>query len=197
MGLRSALLAAALAAASRTEALQTPARIPRGLDRAALEGLLQGFVDAAHGRAFRHLGDERDFDHGHFLFGAGGEPRAVLYHTQELAMYEPAGSPFGWLDRGGRNWLQWLDDGRVENADAYVRASYPAGAEWEWFRRKELPGLLAHHTILPKMLDGERLGLDVSRAQQWVFTRASCRSEASLRIRLPDGERVCLALSGG
>lgn len=197
MILRSAVLAAALAAAAPAQAARLPLRLPAGLDRSGLERLLQSFVDGKYGSAFRHLGDERDFDHGHILFAPDGRPRAVLYHTQELALYETAESGFGWLDPQGRNWLQWLDDGKVENANAYVRASYPDGAEWDWFRYKELPALVEHHTVLPKMLDGARLGLDVSRAEQWVFTRASCaEGPAAMRVSLPTGERVCLSLSG-
>lgn len=157
--------------------------------------LLQAFVNAQHGRAFRHLGDERDFDHGHLLFDPAGRPRALLYHTQELAMYEGEDSGFGWLDRGGRNWLQWLDDGRVENARAYERASYPSGAEWDWFRFKELPALRAHGTILPKMLDGGRLGLDVSRSEQWTFSRGQEGGPGALSVRLPDGRKVFLVLT--
>lgn len=196
MDLRATVLAAALASASPSQAARLPVRLPDGLDRGALERLLQRFVDTAYGKAFRHLGDERDFDHGHFLFDGQGRPKAVLYHTQELAMYEPADGPFGWLDPDGRNWLQWLDDGRVENASAHVRASYPSGAEWDWFRYKDLPQLLRHRTILSKMLDSERLGLDLTRAEQWVFTRSESCGAQGLSVVLPTGERVCLSLSG-
>lgn len=204
-----ALLALALCAPAF--GAREPAGLPPGLTRTRLQTLLQRFVDAEYMKAFRHLGDERDFDHGHLLFDAKThKPAAILYHTQELAYYQPPGSPFGFVDPAARNWLQWIGDGRrIENASAYVRRSYPSGGSWDWFTHMELPVLRAHHTILDKMLDGKRLGLDTSRSEQWVFTREPCargapRSDHSsgraspppmLRVTLPDRGRVCLALS--
>src|SRR5579885_2216559 len=65
-----------------------PFVLPGGLTARRLQGLLQGFVTAEYGRVFRHLGDERDFDHGHLLL-VDGRPVAILYHTQETG-YAPA-----------------------------------------------------------------------------------------------------------
>lgn len=167
------------------------------LTEARFGELLQGFVTAAHGKEFRHLGDERDFDHGHVLSGPDGEPAAILWHTQELALHEPAGGEFGYVDPEGRNWLQWIADGRVENARAYERSSYPADAAWEWFQAAELPGLRKNRTILDKMLDPGRVAVDPAKTVQWVFTRVSCAGApaSALRVTLPTREAVCLTLS--
>ena len=165
-----------------------------------LEGHLQRFVDRLHLKAFRHLGDERDFDHGHILFDAAtGRPFAILYHTQELAADEPAGSDYGFVDADARNWIQRLDRDQIENASAYLRETYPAGADWNWFKTERLPALARYRTIVDRMLDPGKLGAATGRSLQWVFTRRDCaapRPEASaISIRLPDGERVCLEVS--
>ncbi|MBI4376856.1 MAG: hypothetical protein HY549_10460 [Elusimicrobia bacterium] len=155
--------------------------------------LLQRFVDALHQKAFRHLGDERDFDHGHLLFGPRhNRPVAILYHTQELAHYLSGSKDFGYLDPGGRNWIQWIDGGGIEKADSYERISYPPTAHWAWFQERELPDLRRHHTILDKMLDPDRLGTPIARTRQWVFSKVACGQareapEAEISIRLPDG----------
>lgn len=175
---------------------------PSSLGKPELVGLLQRVVDQLYMKGFRHLGDERDFDHGHFLFDASGRPVAILYHMQELALHEPRGSAFGYLDPGKRNWIQWLADGRVENAERYRRKSYPKTAEWDWFREAELPDLELNHTILDKMLDPALVGLDPSKTKQWVFTRIPCRAgtfapdSPDIRVLLPTKRPVCLELAG-
>src|ERR1700722_10749946 len=82
--------------------------LPGDLSRAGFESLLQRFVDQSYLKGFRHLGDERDFDHGHILFDASGKPVAILYHTQELALGQPRDSEFGYLNPETRNWIQWV-----------------------------------------------------------------------------------------
>ncbi len=174
-----------------------------GLEPARLQALLQRFVDKLYLKAFRHLGDERDFDHGHVLYApASRTPVAILYHTQELAQDEPAGSAFGYVDAGARNWIQWVDRDGIENADRYQRAEFPDSAFWRWFKEERVPILKSHHTIVDKMLDPARLGAETSDSQQLVFTRFECGAppapvpgNASIDIRLPTGERVCLSLS--
>ena len=124
-----------------------------------------------------------------------------MWHTQELALYEPAGGEFGYLNPRGRNWLQWLSDGRIENADRFQRKSYPSGPAWDWFRVSELPGLQRNHTILDKMLDPELLAIDPAKTVQYVFTRIDCGraslepGSADMRVVLPTREAVCLSLS--
>jgi hypothetical protein len=171
------------------------------IGKAEFQALLQNFITREYGKGFRHLGDERDFDHGHVLSGADGRPVGVLWHTQELALYEPRGGEFGYLDPEARNWLTWLADGRVENARAYRRRSYPSRADWDWFRAAELPALERNHTILDKMLDPELVPVDPSKTVQIVFTRMDCGraaltpDSADLRVVLPTQEPVCLSLS--
>lgn len=170
-----------------------------GIEPARMQGLLQRFVDKLYLKAFRHLGDERDFDHGHVLYAPGSKtPVAILYHTQELSQDEPAGSDFGVLDSSARNWIQWLDRDSIENATAYQRGEYPDSATWRWFQSERLPSLKRYHTILDKMLDPARVGAETSESRQLVFTRVDCAArsaKAPIDIRLPGGEKVCLDLS--
>lgn len=177
----------------------SPPRFKPAVPRERLRGALQEFATRMHQKAFRHLGDERDFDHGHFLFRPGeSEPFALLYHTQELARYHSPNSGYGWLDPEGRNWIQWLGDGRIENARRYERRGYPSSGSWPWFVSQELPGLRAHRTILDKMLDPARLGAASLSSRQVVFTRVPCAGSRRLdgiSIALPGQAPVCLALS--
>jgi hypothetical protein len=155
-----------------------------------LQPLLQRFVDHGYGKSFFELGEERDFDHGHVLVDARSrEPLAILYHTRELTD-----------GARERNWLQWLD-GRIENAESYVRSEYPRTAGWDWFVQRELPKLRERHTITDKMLDPARLGAPLAEGSvQWVFTRRACgapraASEDVIQVVLPDRTPVCLTLS--
>ena len=164
---------------------------------ADLQGLLQSFVSSEYGRGFRHLGDERDFDHGHVLYAAGAtRPTAILYHTQELA--HQGAADFGYVNPDARNWLQWVDGGAVVNAAAFERREYPATASWEWFKLRRLPALTARRTIVEEMLDPRRLGFSPAVSRQWTFTKADCAASAGvssrISVRLPSGEDVCLAL---
>lgn len=175
-----------------------PLVLPASLPAAGLEMMLQSFVDQVYLTGFRHLGDERDFDHGHILADSSSRPLAILYHTQELALGEPPGSPYSYLDPKRRNWIQWLDGGRVEDAALYRRTSYPKSPSWDLFRRRDLPGLDANGTILDRMLDPELLAIDVTKTTQWVFTRIPCGppgSADSIRVSIRGQETVCLALS--
>lgn len=185
---------------SRAAGASSVFRLPEALSPADLQALLQSFVNKVYLKGFRHLGDERDFDHGHVLYDAAGKPLAVLYHTQELARGRPRGSAFAYVNAAARNWIQWIANGRVENAARYKRRDYPRTAQWDWFRAAELPELEAHRTILDKMLDPTRVAVDAARTRQWVFTRVPCAGAAppraaDLHIVLPTRETVCLALS--
>jgi hypothetical protein len=170
--------------------------LPRMVGKERLQALLQAFVDRAYGKAFRHLGEERDFDHGHFLFASDAPdaaPVAILYHTQELAYYEPPRSDYGWLDPEARNWVQWLDDGRIENAKGLQSADAPRGLP------VDEAALRSHHTILAQMLRPGLFGGHAPRSRQVVFTKAPCPAAGSdpslMEVRLPSAERVCLSLS--
>jgi len=162
--------------------------------KAEFQPLLQRFVDEQYLKSFKSLGVEDDFDHVHLLFDAAAldRPIALLYHTQEL-VGDPA------FDPAARNWLQWVGRGTVENAQRYERRSYPHTAAWDWFQYRELGALRERHTILDKMLDPALLGAGAVESRQWVFTRADCAAlppdAEPLRISLPRGPAVCLALS--
>src|SRR5579883_2361757 len=148
-GVLAPILFLALAAAPARAQPFSALGLPKSVTKPLLQGLLQSFVDHEYRKAFRHLGDERDFDHGHLLFAPGSDkPVAVLYHTQELAVYQPSASPFTFLDPRGRNWLQWVGDGRIANASGFLRKGFPRGASWDLFVAEDLPVLEAHHTIL-------------------------------------------------
>lgn len=174
---------------------------PASLDKPRLQRLLQRFVARGYGRSFRHLGDERDFDHGHLLLDARtGAPFAILYHTQELA-HAASAADFGYVDAAARNWIQWLDGRGIENASRYERAAYPDTPSWNWFVASELPGLRSRRTITDKMLDPARLGSEISASVQWTFTRVDCATSRPgdesnvLDVVLPDRTPVCVAVA--
>jgi hypothetical protein len=206
--MRALLFSALLLAAAAHAAPSAPAGasfaslgMPETLTKPRLQALLQSFVDSGYGHCFRHLGDERDFDHGHVLIDARThEPIAILYHTQELAA-EASAPDYGYIDPEGRNWIQWLDKRGIQNARDYERASYPRSGTWDWFVARELPKLRRRRTITDKMLDPVRLGAELAPSLQWTFTRTACASgetdDASrvMRVTLPDRTPVCLALS--
>lgn len=176
--------------------------LPAVLSKARLQGLLQSFVTEGYGRSFRHLGDERDFDHGHLLLDARTRaPIAILYHTQELA-HEATAPGYGYLDPAARNWIQWLDGRGIVNARRYERARYPRTAAWDWFVARELPRLRRRRTITDKMLDPALLGADLAESRQWTFTRIACGpaeddgASSAVRVLLPDRTPVCLSLAG-
>lgn len=163
----------------------TPLPNPSEPDGARLRVMLQEFVNTSWGSRFSELGEESDFDHGHLLRDARtGAVVAILYHTRELAVPAPA----------ERSWIQWFDGRGVESAARYERASYPASASWDWFVARELPRLKGRHTIIERMLDPERLGVEVVPGGQWTFERTACSSAGPeiLSISLPDRTSVCL-----
>lgn len=175
------LWAGLLASTSRASApLPDPLNEPDG---ARLGALLQTFVDTGWGSRFSELGEEADFDHGHLLRDARtGAVVAILYHTRELTVPAPA----------ERSWIQWFDGRGVESAAKYERASYPASPSWDWFVARDLPRLRRRHTIVERMLDPERLGVEVVPGGQWTFTRSACAGAGLLSISLPDRTSVCL-----
>lgn len=194
----SIFLASLSAAQAPSSTRYSELGLPSSVSRARLQGLLQGFVDRAYLKGFRHLGDERDFDHGHFLYGADPErPVAILYHTQELAHLEKRGGEFGYLDFDSRNWIQWIGRGEVENARRYLRSEYPRGGSWDWFVQRKLPDYAARGTIVDKMLDP---ALGLTQGRQWEFSRVPCAGlerdpdAAAIRVELPAGRAVCLWL---
>jgi hypothetical protein len=198
--------------------------LPHALTRAQVQALVQRFVDAKHGKAFRHLGDDQDFDHGHLLFKdkQGGRPVAVLFHTQERASRwssEDPGGKYDYVDKKGRNWIVWLDpDKPIENARDYERAAYPDTPEWREWVKLHLEMYQGAFTITYDMLDPKKLGVDPDLGfpskrlnDQFNFHRTDCarlprplpEDKAFIEVLLPAAspgaarERVCLALTRG
>lgn len=156
-----------------------------------LEALVQSFAHAHYQKSFRYLGDENDFDHGHFLFAPGAErPSAILYHTQEMAptyrRLKPGGK-YDYIDAEGRNWIQFIDrPERIVNAQEFLKDGL-----------REHPRFREYRTITDKMLDQERLGMKIERTVQWVFNQTDCdeRNGQLLVIRLGSGQAACLRSS--
>lgn len=182
---------------------------PKGFSKELLHSMLQRVIDAAYGKGFRYLGDEYDFNHGHILFpkdSFGKNPVGILYHTQEYAYFYHRSLPghaYDYLDPGARNWIQWTDASRpVENAYPYARKSYPDTPEWSSVRDM-LPAFQAHYTVVTGMLDPELVGTDLGKNDyQWFFPRIDCPPDGrtfpsgsnGVEVRLPTGEKACLAL---
>jgi len=181
------------------------------LPKGELRSMLQRFVDHAYLKGFRHLGDGKDFDHGHALYDAASAAEnlvAILYHTQEAAYAHHRKDPGGrydYLDPDARNWIQWMDPGRpIENASRYRYAEKPA--DWEDETMGSWSGAVEHRTIHHTMLDPRRFGYLVESPfpfAQFFFTRVDCdllpaerpADGNDVEIALPTGERVCLLLS--
>ena len=226
------LLLAASAAWSQDTAVQTSypsyrflqlMGYPDKLKRSEIQELVQKFSDQVHGKGFRYLGDENDFDHGHFLYAQDKweRPIGVLYHTQEHAYQNHRDNPGGkydYLDAEARNWIQFVDGAKpVENAKAYMRGveDYPKTVEWKEFVRALDR---SHYTIHYEMLDPVKLAIATNfespeypgpkkpNYAMFRFTRIPCEKmpdplpedAALIEVLLPAGaggrERVCLTL---
>lgn len=190
--------------------------LPEEFSADRLQRLLQLFADQTLGTAFRVIGDENDFFHGHILWTADElttegrmKPVAILYHTQEEAYSahwrtnrstrnEPAAVEFDYLDVRTRNWLQWLssdpaqDGVRIENARDYVLA---AKKNPEIFYGENIPVEREHFTIHGRWLDPEKLGVGLIGEMQWEFYKAECGSEKTPLAAFERGP-VALAMSG-
>lgn len=150
--------------------------------------LVQTFVRANYQKSFRYLGDENDFDHGHFLFAPGAaRPSAILYHTQEMApMYRrlKPGGKYDYVDTEGRNWIQFIDEpSKILNAKEFLKDRYADQPRWRDYR-----------TITDRMLDPEKLGIKIQKSVQWVFKQTDCdKNNADLiNIEFPAGRQACL-----
>lgn len=67
-------------------------KMPSQFPLSRIESLITNFSNETYGKAFRYLGVEEDYFHGHLLFEKKEVegifylfPRAILYHTQEDA----------------------------------------------------------------------------------------------------------------
>ncbi len=137
--------------------------VSRWFSKAQLQSVLQTFVDQVHGKGFRYFGDKADFDHGHIVFRRDGgtvNPWFILYHTQENASQHVEGTKYGYLNKNGRNWIQWIQDSsKVQNAMNY-KISKPS--IWNYFTRSryndQFGELDDHYTINTEMISWEKIG---------------------------------------
>ncbi len=155
--------------------------------------ILQRFVDQKFGKGFKYLGENRDFFHGHFLFRKGdleSRPLAILWHTQERVGESDYG-PMEYVDRFGRNWIQFLDgDERIVNAYEFVDPE-----KWNSYAI----GFKRHYTLVEGVLniDGE---VEAPAEFDIHFRRIHCESVPPMtdeelnriEIILPNQETACL-----
>ena len=159
-------------------------KLPTQFTFPRLQSLLNQFSKEAHGKAFRSIGVEEDFFHGHVLFERtlhDGQmvlsPKAILYHTQEdahKAHWEKSVAPkYDYLDITTRNWIQWLSDDaakdgvKIENARDYL--DFAQKDPSQFFDEKAEPQKEFHYTIHAKNLDAHKLGFELAGELQFEF----------------------------
>lgn len=195
-------------------------KLPSAFSLSRVERLLQTVVTRLHGKAFRYLGVDEDFFHGHLLFeetktesGHRLTPRAILYHTQEEAHAAhwrgTVDKKYDYLDVTTRNWIQWLSDEeekdgeRLENARIYFqREQTNPRYDWHQFWKEGAePEERFYYTVHDRRLDPQRLGFKVYGALQFEFYRTDCDSlgenpygmwRGPIRVLLPNGKKTCL-----
>ena len=188
-------------------------KLPSKLTHERVGNLLQKFSYQQYGKAYRYLGEEGDFFHGHLLVEERIEgenrrliARAILYHTQEDAYgvrwkTKAIDPKFDYLDHGARNWIQWLNDSpirdgeKIENARRYIDTSRKKEIEFE----DVIPVEGRHYTIHSHQLDDQKLGFNLFGDLSFNFFKAPCLSpilsafeRGPLWVASPDDEVVCL-----
>lgn len=159
-------------------------KLPAELTTQRIENLLNLFCKNKAGEAFRFIGVEEDFFHGHVLFEMkefeGRKalfPVAILYHTQEEAhkahWEKSIDSQFDYINVTTRNWIQWLeDDSRrdgqvIENARIYLDEKQKDPSPF--FDERAEPNRKNHYTIHAKNLDSGKLGFKLAGELQFEF----------------------------
>jgi hypothetical protein len=159
-------------------------KLPPEFTSERLELLLNRFSEKTHSKAFRFIGVEEDFFHGHVLFERKlheGQmrlhPRAILYHTQEdahKAHWEKLVDPkYDYLNVTTRNWIQWLSDEpsqdglKITNAREYLDVNQKDPAQF--FDEHAEPQKELHYTIHAKNLDPHKLGFILAGELQFEF----------------------------
>jgi len=159
-------------------------KMPSELSLERIENLLSLFCEQTKGVAFRTIGVEEDFFHGHVLFEkkehAGRValfPRAILYHTQEEAhkahWEKSIDLQFDYINITTRNWIQWLDDDpaqdgmAIENARLYLDEKQKDPTPF--FDEKAEPQKNHHYTIHAKNLDSLKTGFVLAGELQFEF----------------------------
>lgn len=180
-------------------------KLPNQFTEERLGSLLNKFTQETYLKAFRFIGVEEDFFHGHVLFERKLQegqmlllPRAILYHTQEdahKAHWEKSiDSKYDYLNVTTRNWIQWLSDDEnqdgiiIENARDYLDSSQKDPAPF--FNENGEPQESNHYTIHAKNLDTNKLGFVLAGELQFEFYSNREASpydrDRTLMVRLPD-----------
>ncbi len=159
-------------------------KVPSQISPFRIEKLLNEFARHTYGKAFRFIGVEDDFDHGHILFekkADGFYPRAILYHTQEFAYSahwrKNVDSKYDYINVTTRNWIQWLSDNeaidgkQIFNAKEYLDPTKKDPSQFENLEPQEK----FHYTLNFPDLDPNKLGFKTVADLQFEFRR--CKPE--------------------
>lgn len=170
------------------------------LSKEQFQILLQSFVNEKYLKAFKYLADERDFNHGHLIITDTKNPSerrllGILWHTQEGASDAAVGDKYDYIDKMGRNWIEWIaDPQRIDNAFMY-KGTKPAPGAHLWTLWESAEGAYTIHT---EMLN---LGVPILTSGYQVFFREiPCpaaefpKSSNKIKIQMPSGTTTCLAL---
>jgi hypothetical protein len=195
-------------------------KLPSQFPLSRIQTLITKFSNETYGKAFRYLGVEADYFHGHLLFERKEVegtlylfPCAILYHTQEeahKAHWEKSIDPkYDYLNVTTRNWIQWLsdeenEDGKIiENARKYLDIAQKDPAQFEIEMAE--PNSKLHYTIHAKNLDNAKLGFKLAGELQFEFHQSEEKPEeiaveylssrGPIIVDLPNGERVNLKLT--
>lgn len=177
-------LSAPLTPKEESEMFSAPWKLPNQFSTDRLETLLNRFSQQTYGKAFRFIGVEEDFFHGHVLFERTLhegqmrlQPRAILYHTQEdahKAHWEGSvDEKYDYLNITTRNWIQWLSDEtsqdgmRIENAREYLDVTQKDPTQF--FNEHSEPQKELHYTIHAKNLASNKLGFELAGELQFEF----------------------------
>ena len=214
------VLGSALSKAEEQSILYSTWKMPAQFPVSRIESLITKFSNETYGKAFRYLGVEEDYFHGHLIFERKEIegisylfPRAILYHTQEdayKAHWEKSIDPkYDYLNVTTRNWIQWLSDEEkedgllIENARKYVDGSKKDPAQFETEMAE--PNSKLHYTIHATNLDNKKLGFKLAGELQFEFHRTDENPEATthgslgaqgpIEVVLPNGESIKLKLT--
>jgi len=186
--------------------LQATWKLPSQFTLERVGTLLNQFSKETYQKAFRFIGVEQDFFHGHVLFErtlVDGKlqlnPRAILYHTQEdahKAHWEKSIVPkYDYLNVTTRNWIQWLsedpaEDGqKIENARDYLDVTQKDPSPF--FDEHLEPQKDLHYTIHAKNLDSSKLGFKLAGELQFEFysgENSPYGEERQIRVNLLEQE---------
>lgn len=178
--------------------------LPNELSRSFLTMNLQSFYDQYYNVSFKHIGDWRDFDHGHLLKDATGALRGVLFHTQERASLAKPDSDYTFIDKSKRNWLLFTHRPfEFHNAYKFRFTQRPAFWNQEYEKNVSWDEYAQAGTVVELMLDPEKIGfkivpfMSLDKTEAFYFKKAKCpdiiKYESNIiEIKNHQGQRECL-----